>query len=130
MRLSLPHCVLVVAVVLTHGSFIWADDVADKKLFDKVMDRLVKNELFVKEYPGKYVFPPRSFIKPNSAKEFNAYASAHKAHGAEHDEKAGKIRPVVLITQGFMEKVIAGDEQSLAVIMGHELVLCHISNEG
>jgi len=98
-----------------------ADEAEDAKLFKKVMNRLLKNDLFVKEYPDKFVYPPKAFIKPNSAKEMNAYASAAKVHGAEIDEKTDKNRPVVMITQGLMEKVIKGDENSLAVIMGHEL---------
>ena len=98
-----------------------ADDVEDEKLFTKVMNRLLKNELFIREYPEKFVYPPKAFIKPNSVKEMNAYASAAKVHGAVIDDKTEKVRPVVMITQGFMEKVIQGDENSLAVIMGHEL---------
>jgi tetratricopeptide (TPR) repeat protein len=98
-----------------------ADEAEDKKLFEKVMKRLLKNDAFVREYPEKFVYPPRAFIKPKSEKEFNAYASAHKLCGAEEDPKTGKIRPVVMITQGFLDRIVKGDEHSLAVIMGHEL---------
>jgi hypothetical protein len=39
-----------------------------------LLKRLLKNDLFLREYPDQYAYPPKSFIKPNSAKEFNAYA--------------------------------------------------------
>lgn len=97
------------------------DEADDEKLFQKVMNRMLKCDLFVNEYPDKFVYPPKAFIKPKSAKEINAYASAHKAHGAERDEKTGKIRPVVMVTKGLLDQVIRADENSLAVVMGHEL---------
>src|SRR5688572_28149119 len=100
---------------------VGADEAEDEKLFQTVMNRLMKNEVFVREYPDKFAYPPKAFIKPKSLKEMNAYASAHKAWGAEIDEKSGKIRPIITITQGYMERIVQGDETSLAVIMGHEL---------
>jgi tetratricopeptide (TPR) repeat protein len=112
---------LAISALCLYVPSVRADEIADEKLFKKVMKRLIRNQAFVKEYPEKFVYPPKAFIKPNSIKEMNAYASAHRAHGAELDSKSGKIRPVVMITQGFMDKIIKGDEQSLAVIMGHEL---------
>jgi tetratricopeptide (TPR) repeat protein len=112
---------LAAVVFGLHTEPVRADESTDEQLFQKVMKRLLKSDLFVRDYPDKFAFPPKAFIKPKSAKEMNAYASAAKVHGAEFDEKTKKIRPVVMITQGFMDKVIQGDENSLAVIMGHEL---------
>lgn len=98
-----------------------ADENDDEKLFQKVMHRLLSTDVADTEYPKKYFWPPQYFIKPKSQNEFNAYASAHKLAGAAVQEKTGKVRPVVMITQGFMKKVIRSDENLLAVIMGHEL---------
>jgi hypothetical protein len=93
----------------------------DSRLFSTVMDRLLSSDRVVRGYPEKYAWPPKYFIKENSAKEVNAYASAHKSHGAKIDEKTGKLRPVVMVTEGMLKEIIQGDENSLAVIMGHEL---------
>src|SRR5947207_587761 len=98
-----------------------AEEKTDEQIFRKVMGRLLNNDLAQREYPGKYAWPPRYLVKPNSQKEINAYASAATVHGAEVDEKSGKVRPVVMVTQGMLKELIRGDENSLAVIMGHEL---------
>jgi predicted Zn-dependent protease len=104
-----------------------ADDAEDEKLFNQVMARLVSSKIASVDYPGKYIWPPKYFIKPDSKKELNAYATAHPKLGAVVDKKAGKIQPVVMITQGFMKEIIKGDENVLAVIMGHELA--HIQKD-
>jgi len=88
-RLGTP-CLIALCVLAPSAR---GDEKSDEKLFQKVMNRMLKCDLFRKEYPDKFVYPPKSFIKPNSSKEMNAYASAHKAHGAEFDDKTGKIRP-------------------------------------
>lgn len=121
MRLIIRALVAATIVFCAVPAILRADEADDEKLFHRVMGRLMKNEAFVREYPEKFAYPPKTFIKPKSAKELNAYASAHPAFGAEFDEKAGKIRPVVMITQGYMASVVKGDETALAIIMGHEL---------
>lgn len=98
-----------------------ADDTADDKLLDKVMQRLLSTDILSDAYPAKYYWPPKHFVKPDSVKELNAYATASPRLGAVVNEKTGKVRPVVMITQGYMKKVVKGDENLLAVIMGHEL---------
>jgi hypothetical protein len=98
-----------------------ADDAGDEKLFNQVMSRLLSSKIASVDYPSKYVWPPKYFIKPDSKRELNAYATAHPKLGAVLDKKSGKVRPVAMITQGFMKEVIKGDENILAVIMGHEL---------
>ncbi len=121
MRESRSRLLLSLSVLCLLPAVVKADGDADEKLFQSVMKRLMNNEVFVREYPDKFAYPPKAYIKPKSSQEMNAYASAHRAHGAEVDAKSGKIRPVVMITQGFMDKIVCGDEHSLAVIMGHEL---------
>jgi tetratricopeptide (TPR) repeat protein len=104
-----------------------AGEADDAKLFDKVMQRLLSTDQVHRRYPAKYAWPPKYFVKPESAKEVNAYASAHKSHGAVVDERSGKVRPVVMVTEGMLARIIEGDENSLAVIMGHELA--HLSKD-
>jgi tetratricopeptide (TPR) repeat protein len=115
-RYSLPAILLLLWTAAGR-----ADDAADQKMFEGVMKRLLGTDIVRKEYPKKYAWPPKWFIKPNSRKELNAYASAAKVHGAELDEKTGDPTPVVMITQGYLKEVVKGDENVLAVIMGHEL---------
>src|SRR5581483_8267949 len=99
----------------------------DQKFFDKVMNQLLSTDLVRREYPDKYSFPPKFFIKPSSEQELNAYASSHERHGATFDPDQRKIRPVVMVTQGYLHKVIKGDEAILAAIMGHEIA--HLTKE-
>jgi len=106
--------------VLLLPAFSWAGDDADEKLFRKVMARILSTDLARKEYPDKYVWPPKHFIKPDSVKELNAYATASEKLGAEFDSASGKIRPVVMITEGYLKNVVKGNENVLAAIMGHE----------
>src|SRR5262245_45741763 len=87
-RFSLPAIFVV----------LWAttartDDAADQKMFEGVMKRLLGTDIVRKEYPKKYAWPPKWFIKPNSRKELDAYASAAKIHGAELDNKTGELTP-------------------------------------
>jgi Zn-dependent protease with chaperone function len=89
---------------------------ADRKLFHEVMDRLTQTALVRKNYPFEFVWPPEVMILPNSAKEFNAYAC-----GYAKDLATGKILTRAVITEGFMSKIVDGDAEILAAIMGHEL---------
>ncbi|MBM4070250.1 MAG: hypothetical protein FJ271_15040 [Planctomycetes bacterium] len=98
-----------------------ADEKDDNKLFQRVMQRLLSSELADKEYTRKFFWPPHYFIKPQSKNEVNAYATAHKEFGATVDAKSGKIKPVVMVTEGFLAKVVKGNEDVLAAVMGHEL---------
>lgn len=110
---------------LLGGRTAWADDASDKKMFERVMSRLLTTDIVAREYPNKYLWPPRHQIMPDSDKIVNAFASASEAVGAQFDEKANKMRPIVTVTQGMLREIIKGDENSLAVIMGHELAhLC------
>lgn len=110
---------LLAAVVGLAPSLARAGDADDEGFFSKVMSRLLSTDLVKKEYQRKYHWPPKYFIKPSSAKELNAYATASEKLGAVVED--GKIRPVVMITEGYMKKVVKGDENVLAAIMGHEL---------
>src|SRR5262249_42132457 len=116
MSLTLQRIALASVAFCALACVARADEASDQKLFQKVMNRLLNSDLLLKKYPEKFVFPPKAFIKPKSEKEVNAYASSHKVHGAEFDEKTGKIRPVVMVTQGLLNQVIKSDENSLAVI--------------
>jgi predicted Zn-dependent protease len=96
------------------------------------MDRLLNTDLAVKEYPGKYLWPPKYMVMPQSAKIINAFATASESNGATFDKQAGKIRPVVMVSTGMLKEIVRGDENSLAVIMGHEmahLVKDHVGNQ-
>jgi Zn-dependent protease with chaperone function len=73
-------------------------------------------------YPKEFAWPPVAYIKPNSVREFNAYAAAY----GKKDEN-GKIPAVAMITEGFMNGLIKGDASILAAIMGHELA--HLLNK-
>jgi hypothetical protein len=86
---------LAFAYALT-GACLHADEAENEKLLAKVMTRLMSADMVSKEYPKKFDWPPKFFVKPKSKREVNAYASAHKLHGATLDEKTGKIRPVVM----------------------------------
>lgn len=99
----------------------------DEQLFEKVMKRLLASDVVKESYPSKFSWPPKHFIKPSSEKEVNAYASSHKVAGATIDDATKKVRPVVMVTQGMLQRIIKGDENSLAVIMGHELA--HLSKQ-
>lgn len=107
--------------VMFAPSTLSAGEAAHEKLFQNVMARLLATDLVRKEYPDKYVWPPKFFIKADSAKELNAYATAHEKLGAVYERDVGKIRPVVMITEGYLKQVVKGDENVLAAIMGHEL---------
>jgi tetratricopeptide (TPR) repeat protein len=121
----ITYLVIGVLLSLVAGRPARADEPSDKKMFERVMSRLLASDVAAKEYPGKYLWPPRHQIMPDSDKIVNAFASASEAMGAQFDEKANKIRPIVTVTQGMLREIIKGDENSLAVIMGHELAhLC------
>jgi tetratricopeptide (TPR) repeat protein len=99
----------------------------DDKLFAKVMGRLLASDLAATEYPKKYVWPPHCKVMPESDAIVNAFATAAPELGATFDQSAGKIRPIVLVTKGMLKQIVKGDENSLAVIMGHELA--HLSKD-
>jgi hypothetical protein len=82
--------------IRSDGACLHADEAENEKLLAKVMTRLMSADMVSKEYPKKFDWPPKFFVKPKSKREVNAYASAHKLHGATLDEKTGKIRPVVM----------------------------------
>jgi tetratricopeptide (TPR) repeat protein len=104
-----------------------ADEKADEEIFAKVMSRLLASDLAAREYPSKYTWPPQYKIMPKSEKMINAFATASPLMGATVDEKSKKIHPMVMATRGLLHEVIKGDENSLAVIMGHELA--HLSKD-
>jgi len=107
------------------GQAARADDASDKKMFERVMSRLLGTDIAAREYPAKYLWPPRHMVMPKSDDIVNAFASNSEMMGAQFDKKTKKIQPVVTVTEGMLREVIKGDENSLAVIMGHELAhLC------
>lgn len=87
----------------------------DRKLYRDVMDRLLQTDLVRKQYPVNAVWPPRAYIQPRSAKSFNAFA------GPMGRDKSGRTLLRAFITEGYMQKVIQGDADVLAAVMGHEL---------
>lgn len=87
----------------------------DRKLFRDVMDRLLQTDLVRKHFPAHAVWPPKAYIQPRSAKVFNAFA------GPVGRDKSGKTLLRAFITEGYMQKVIQGDADVLAAVMGHEL---------
>lgn len=87
----------------------------DRKLFRDVMDRLLQTDLVRRSYPAQAVWPPRAYIQPRSARTFNAFA------GPMGRDKSGKTLFRAFITEGYMNKIIQGDADVLAAVMGHEL---------
>lgn len=114
------HLSLAALLCTVIPSLLQAQEDSDEKLFHRVMSRLLATDLVKAEYPSKYAFPPKYFVKPG-LKELNAYATAHEKLGAVIDPETRKIRPVVMITEGYLKQVVKGDENVLAAIMGHEL---------
>lgn len=99
----------------------------DRKLFHEVMDRLLQTDLVRQHYPADAVWPPSVFIQPRSAKVFNAFAGP-----MGRDLASNKQLIRAFITEGYMDKVIDGDAEILAAIMGHELAHVtrgHLSNK-
>ncbi len=93
------------------------------------------------KWPATYVWPPKFFIQARSDKVLNAFA------GPEFDpltrklilDEKGKRYVQALITEGLMRKVVDGNADLLAFIMGHEIshltlkhqdVMKHIDLEG
>lgn len=88
----------------------------EQALFDGVMKKLLATDLVRKNYPREFVWPPRYYLLPNSASEFNAYAGPD---GFDFDKNKNKVRAVM--TLGYIRKIVQGSDEVLAAIMGHEL---------
>ncbi|MDB5309213.1 MAG: hypothetical protein JWO38_3415 [Gemmataceae bacterium] len=79
----------------------------NKDLIKKVADKL----LAVAAAPAGIEWPPE--VGLTNEPKINAYASVVR--------KDGKIYPLVRIYDGMMTKVIKGDEDRLALVLGHEI---------
>ena len=106
------------------------EESSDRKMLDKVVGRLLAVERVRKGYPAKFAWPP-AYTFSERGGEVNAYATASPQLGAVKDADSGKIRPILIVTEGFMKKIVQGDEHVLAGVLGHEmahLLLDHVSS--
>src|SRR5208337_3083263 len=87
----------------------------DRELVDQVKRRL----LAVAEPVAGYAWPPT--IKVVDKDEIQAYA-----HDASKD---GQVRPEIVVMAGLLHRVVQGNADRLAFVLGHELghvILKHI----
>jgi predicted Zn-dependent protease len=75
------------------------------------VNKVAKRLVAVIEPPAGLEWPPTFDVMHTD--EINAYAGVRKA--------SGRLMPQVFVTSAFLEKVIEGDEDRLAFVMGHEL---------
>jgi tetratricopeptide (TPR) repeat protein len=94
----------------------WGSSSAQRTLFKEVLERLLATDRVRKNYPAEYVWPPRVYIQPHSAKIDNAFAGVY-----DRDRATGKWRVRAVITEGYLNKVVQEDPDRLAAVMGHEL---------
>ncbi len=102
---------LAVALLATAGVARGAIPAADRDLVKQVSQRL----LAVADRPSGMEWPPTFQIIDD--KQINAFAFV----SSKETEGETKLLPQVRIYEGMMEKVIEGDEDRLALILGHEL---------
>ncbi|MCE9561775.1 MAG: M48 family metalloprotease [Planctomycetes bacterium] len=110
--------VLVAAGVAFSAAPTGAAEPTDRERINKVGKRL----LAVIEPPAGMEWPPTFDIMQTN--EINAFAGVQKV--------GKKLMPKVYVTSGFMAKVVEGDEDRLAFVMGHELghiVLGHCTEQ-
>src|SRR5512135_1714155 len=91
---------------------------ADRDLVDQVACRL----LAVAEPVAGFAWPPT--IEVVDKDEIQAYA-----HDASKDDQ---VRPEIVVTAGTLHRVVQGDADRLAFVLGHELghvVLKHIDRK-
>jgi hypothetical protein len=86
----------------------------DQKLVKEVGDRLVA----VCDPPRDLTWPPDVGIAPDPGP--NAFATVVHENGRPI-LKDGKLQPVIRVTEGMLAKVVKGDPDRLAYILGHEL---------
>ncbi|MFO0867035.1 MAG: protein kinase [Gemmataceae bacterium] len=104
---------------------------SDQNMLDKVVSRLLAVERVRRGYPAKFAWPPLHALSKGIG-DANAYATASPQMGAVKDAESGKIRPILIVTEGFMKKIVQGDEHVLAGVLGHELahlLLDHVSTD-
>ena len=94
----------------------WGGAAAEQKLFRDVMERLLQTDLVRKNYPPEFAWPPKIYIEPSSRANYNAFAGPYGK-----DDGSGKYLVRAFITEGYMAKIVKGDGEKLAAIMGHEL---------
>jgi Zn-dependent protease with chaperone function len=93
---------------------------ADRELVNKVSTRL----LAVTEALPGYLWPPVFEIQDDD--KVNAWATAR----TEGEGDGARLRPRIFIYRGMLDKVVQGNADRLAYILGHELghvVLRHIT---
>jgi hypothetical protein len=93
----------------------------EEALVAAVMERLLSSPQVQAGYPRHYAWPPRCVIKPQSAQEQIAYASAQPWLGARIEPRSQRTQPALLITQGYLRHIVQGNADVLAAILGHEL---------
>jgi tetratricopeptide (TPR) repeat protein len=79
----------------------------DKELLDKVAKKLTA----VAEPVRGFEWPPDFKVVEHPS--VNAFAT--------FEEKDGKLQPIVRVFSGMMDKIVKGDEDILALIVGHEV---------
>src|SRR5208337_2792658 len=101
--------IVVLSCLLTGCSMGMAqtgENNADEELLKRVSERLVA---VMTPVPG-FVWPPKFIIQPDP--KLDAHAEP---------PKDDQDPPLVVVTSGFMTRVIQGDADRLALILGHEL---------
>lgn len=107
---------VTVAILAVTGLLIGPTPVrADEPTPRELIDRVAKRLLAVVDPPANMEWPPTFVLV--KADQINAYAGVRLGPG----EDAEKVLPRVAVTTAMMEKVVQGDEDRLAFIVGHEL---------
>jgi len=106
-RLLFTAATAVFVTFASCGAALAAPSEKDKKLLAEVSAKLVA----VAEKPEGFEWPPDFGFESEGG--VNAYASFVR--------KDDKRYPIIRVTEGMMEKVIKGDADRLAFIVGHEL---------
>jgi hypothetical protein len=125
-RFALPSWWAVAVVLAATGPGRADPTEKDRKLVKQVGDRLAA----VCDPPREMTWPPDIGIAPGLMP--NAFATVAN-EGGRPVLKDGKLQPIVRVTEGMMARVVQGDPDRLAYILGHELghtIKLHILTRG